>query len=517
MAGLFSDLTNGIRKPDVVMNMGPLPSESGLPAGFNATTDARINYGSTLLGDISPYEYGAPGRIADQMSYVNIPHRIQKIVPELRLPEARDGNQTFLLSHAVDDGDVTFSLRVRRNAGTIDKLNTFERMELSHAVDPFVNLATVNYLLAGLQRNWNKPDSIKWQQFIVDTDFMPSLTQARSGFTIRHALRFIQEIARPFGVAHGSERQGGQHEGSGSAVTFPVNFITTLVVGGKVDNLVNMWREHDISAGDDLILHLAWLPICKQDNTMDYVLNHWRKGMIRQRFEHEEGGVNFGWQLVPSIFNMHSPGVIREGYDWRQHGYWHVARTQIMKAREVTQILKQQTRVQGCYFDDGRFLRGSLLDVNFEPMFYRNGFVPRPMRQPGGGGGGVGAAGAGVPQPIAAGGAGGAGGGGGGGGGAGGPHPPPPHGGPPRAVVLPGVHAPLGPIFGLAMHNGGGGNRDNGDDQAAPHAGVAMPPPRPRQRARRPALVADNAPPGGVAHPLAALAALAPPAPPADV
>jgi hypothetical protein len=497
MAGIFSDLTNGIRKPDVVMNMGPLPSEGGLPNGFNATTDARINYGSALLGDLNPYEYGEPGRIADQMSYVNVPHRIQKIVPELRLPEARDGNQTFLLSHAVDDGDVAFSLRVRRNAGTIDRLNTFERMELSHVVDPFVNLATVNYLLAGLQRNWAKPEAIKWQQFIVDTDFMPSLTQARSGFTVRHALRFIQEIARPFGVTHGSEKQGGQHEGSSSAVTFPVNFITTLVVGGKVDNLVNMWRESDISAGDDLIFHLAWLPICKQDNSMDYVLNHWRKGTIRQRFEYEEGGVNFGWQLVPAIYGTYPPMEVREGYDWRQHGYWHVARTQIMKAREITQILQQQTKVQGCYFDDSRFLRGSLLDVTFEPVFNRMGFVPRPPRAllPAGQGvAGVNAA----PVVVVV-----AGGGGGGGGAAG--APPRGGGGGGGNAVLPGVHAPLGPAFGAGMHP----HEDDGDHHHHPHldpaataAAVAnaalMPPPRPRPRVRRPPLVAASAPPADV-------------------
>jgi len=40
------------------MNQGPLPS-GFLPANF--TTDAQINYGSTLLGDVKPYAYGEPG------------------------------------------------------------------------------------------------------------------------------------------------------------------------------------------------------------------------------------------------------------------------------------------------------------------------------------------------------------------------------------------------------------------------------------------------------------------------
>ena len=58
MSGLFSDLYGNIRTPEVVMNQGPLPS-GFLPANF--TTDAQINYGSTLLGDVKPYAYGEPG------------------------------------------------------------------------------------------------------------------------------------------------------------------------------------------------------------------------------------------------------------------------------------------------------------------------------------------------------------------------------------------------------------------------------------------------------------------------
>ena len=363
MAGLFSDLA-GIRKPDVVMNMGPLPTGQ-LPSGFDGTTDARINYGSTLLGDLNPYEFGEPNRLANQVSYMNIPHKVQKIIPMLRLPEARDGSQAFRLSHGVDDGDVVFSLRVKRNAGTIDEMHTFERLELSHVVDPMINLATANYLLAGIQRNWNRPQELKWQQFIVDTDFMPSITQARTGFTVAKALQFIQEVARPFGVAHGSEHQGGQHEGGDGAITFPVNFITTLSVGGKVENLVNLWRDTDISSGDDLILRLSWQPIAKPDNSLEYVLNHWRKSTIRQRFEYEEGGVNHGWQLVPDVLNHYPPQDQKEGYDWRQHGYWHVARTQVMRSKETG------NKGQPCHCDDSRLLRGSLLDVNFEPTFYR--------------------------------------------------------------------------------------------------------------------------------------------------
>lgn len=371
MSGLFSDLYNGIRTPDVVMNQGPTPSETSLPAGFNATTDAQINYGSTLLGDVKPYSYGEPSRLADQTAYMAVPHRIQKIVPELRLPEARNTDNTFLLSHGVDDGDVAFALRVNRSASTIDRMHTFERMDMSHAVDPFVNLPTVNYLLAGIQRYWNQPERIKWQQFMVDTDFTRSATSAKTEFSIRDALRFITDVARPFGIAHGSEKQGGTHEGSLGPVTFPVNFITTLAVSGRTENLVNMWRDENMSAGDDLVLHLQWLPYSTADGQLEYVLNHWRKGMIRQRFDWDPKGRNSGWQLVPAVYSVHPPASTHEGYDWREHGYWHIARTQVMRAAEITQKLEQQTKVQKCYHDDSRFMRGALLEITFEPAFMR--------------------------------------------------------------------------------------------------------------------------------------------------
>ena len=68
------------------MNTGPLPPANGLPAPLHDTADARINYNSTLLGNLDPYAYGEPGYLSSQVSYVNQPHRIQKIIPPLRLP-----------------------------------------------------------------------------------------------------------------------------------------------------------------------------------------------------------------------------------------------------------------------------------------------------------------------------------------------------------------------------------------------------------------------------------------------
>ena len=85
MSDFFAGV-HGAKFPEVVMNSGPLPPSDGLPAPLHDTADARINYNSTLLGNLDPYAYGEPGYLSSQVSYVNQPHRIQKIIPPLRLP-----------------------------------------------------------------------------------------------------------------------------------------------------------------------------------------------------------------------------------------------------------------------------------------------------------------------------------------------------------------------------------------------------------------------------------------------
>jgi hypothetical protein len=62
---------------------------TNLPAPLHQTADARINYNSSLLGDLTPYAYGKPGYLSSQSAYLNIPHKVQKIVPVVYLPAVR--------------------------------------------------------------------------------------------------------------------------------------------------------------------------------------------------------------------------------------------------------------------------------------------------------------------------------------------------------------------------------------------------------------------------------------------
>jgi hypothetical protein len=151
-ASFFGGVHAGVRMPETVMNSGPLPplEMGGMPHGLGGVPDARINYGSSLLGDIAPYAYGEASRLSTQSSYINIPNRIQKVIPLVWLPDTSFEQSRFLLTHAVDDGDVAFAFR-DVHMKCVDDAKALERSYTHRNYHPFINLATVNYLLAGLQ------------------------------------------------------------------------------------------------------------------------------------------------------------------------------------------------------------------------------------------------------------------------------------------------------------------------------------------------------------------------------
>lgn len=50
--------------------------------------------------------------------------------------------------------------------------------------------------------------------------------------------------------------QGGQSQGTQRFDQYPVDHVTSLLLDGKCQNLVNMWRKERIDAGDCMILVL---------------------------------------------------------------------------------------------------------------------------------------------------------------------------------------------------------------------------------------------------------------------
>lgn len=368
MSDFFGALNSGnIRQPDSQWNVGPLPSVSGGPSGSSGDPDGVINGSGDLLSNIVPYAYATSARTGSDRNYQQIPHRIQKIVPQLFLPPAdMHEPNLFPLSHAVDQGDIAFII----NTSRIQNITFSNTQQLDAAVanvrlpsrDALINLCCVNYLLAGLQRlKFDTPLSQQatnaWFRFAKDMNYNDPRFDEKTNI-----LRFFQTAFIPFGICAGSEKQGGLHETGLAPVQAAVNHVTTLCIDGQNRDLVNLWRNVNINAGDQLIFRLEYLP------TRSFTLNHYYKGTVHQNFNTEE----YCWQVVPDVFRMAYDNTKFEGqarnklpfpYDYRLDGYWRIG--QSFQHRNI-----EDGNVQN-YSNDMAFLRGQLLQITFAPVWVR--------------------------------------------------------------------------------------------------------------------------------------------------
>lgn len=421
MGDFFGGLRSGIQFPQVVMNQGPLPGSGGLPAPLHETADARINYGSSLLGDLTPYAYGEPGYLSSQNAYLNIPHKIQKIVPVVYLPEAKPGAKDFFdLSHPIDDGDLAFVLRLDRNSlfCTGLKNGDMRRAGLGTAVDPLINLCTLNYILSGLQLGINgssEPGNL-WTELFHNLDkqrFGKSVGVGTRNYEenpigLDDVMHVVRNCIRPFGITRGSEKQGGQDEATISPATWPVSFVVSLTIDGKESNVLNIWHYHELHAGNDLILRLKLMPL------RQYTLNHYYKGVKRQNWDMP---AKYVWQLVPDIFHLERPtkddveefdrimptfadftdledggvykpmlrvqqtyndsrnhvtkrhDMINSQFAWQELGFWHIGRSQIMTGKYGME--------EYWHNDLANCLKTNHLDITLQPMFQQ---LPRVTR-----------------------------------------------------------------------------------------------------------------------------------------
>ena len=410
MSDFFGGLRSGVQFPQVVMNQGPLPGAGGLPQPLHDTPDARINYGSSLLGDLTPYAYGEPGYLSSQNAYLNIPHKIQKIVPVVYLPEARNpARDTVDVSHPIDDADLAFVLRLDRNSMfcTGMKNAAMRRAGLGTAIDPLINLCTLNYILSGMQLGVNNEPNNLWVELLSNLDRKRFAGMTGTGrdyegadpINVGDIVHVIRNCIRPFGITRGSEKQGGQDEATLGAATWPVSFIVSLTIDGKESNVLNIWHNHELHAGNDLVLRLKPMPV------RPYTLNHYYKSVKRQAWEtrvvnDKTGG--FVWQLVPDLFDLGLPGKEEtaqwtqafEGWNrretgltsmhvdfpdthhdgryqpnvplekfplWQELGFWHIGRAQVQTGKYGNE--------EYWHNDLANNLRTNHLDITFQPMF----------------------------------------------------------------------------------------------------------------------------------------------------
>jgi len=407
-------------RPDVVINGhggNLLPNNS---SGLRFS-DARINQQQNLLQGVKPYSYGA-GSVSDDIAQQVTPHKIQKIIPKLSFPstDSNTSNTNLVLCHSVDDGDLAFAVRIVHNQ-TIHMSNYtfYKKNNITRAVDTIVNIATVNYLLRGLQTDIPSQRQM-WEQFLSSTGW-PSdketmkLKDFRKGMhQHRNISMFIQDCIRPIGIVIGSDHQGGQHQGDPGACDFPVDFVATLLVDGLCDNLMNIWRECDINAGDDLLLvlvgnHLkdadkdafvmenavghteygeisvshkqmqAAGPLNNQvnatyginpnkyrglkdgDKNQEYVLNHWKK---EQRIVSFPKADNMVFELVPTTSTEIDDREFLED-SRKNRGLWHIGRSQVLiRGRPVG-----SSSIHGHRNDNANLQAGALIQATIAPVW----------------------------------------------------------------------------------------------------------------------------------------------------
>jgi len=392
MSSFFGDLTGGgISMPNTVFDqssMLPPLNTAGYGAGYDGTPDARINAGSSLFSDMQPYAYGEGDRLTTQTAYLANPHNIQKIVPQLILPDGLRSHSpcNFSMPHAVSDGDVAFSIRfkgtdVRKNL--MKGSNDFFRKGAGKAVDYICNIATINYIMRGiftLEEHLNPAWShfacamgfeneytniqtmisgVKTEQETHGAEQTVEFAQLRDTCNKRlqyYAEQLVRDHFRPLGVVIGSDKQGGQHEGGNKSVTFPVAYIVTISIDGKNENLCNFWRHVDISSGSDLGFYVR-----NKKNCNTYTLNH-HKQTTRKIFGavHGESVLSYP-QLCPDTVDHSTkePQTIE--------GHWHFCMPQMMHHK----ITDTQT-----YNDISTFHTGALLQSTISVAWIRKNKKP---------------------------------------------------------------------------------------------------------------------------------------------
>ena len=296
VTALLSQTMSSMVPPNALINeMGPLPSiPSWAPEAMTSAdgTINKIDHSKLTQGILADfiYSYGPnPDRITTQTQN-NIPNKVQRIIPKLFIPAAQSDGSAFqvsstlvpfplpsylthvqdpILEHATNDGDLVFSLKMNYEMSDHSSRYVIYPLGYSERAVKLVNLATVNYLLWGLQVGSLMPGNpmwLKYFQYFCKTDhadLMHLLSQKKEDNHYRiHEMiwNFLQTYVAPFGVQHGFDTQGGQHEGSStSIVTNAVDYVSSFAVEGKLLHVNNLWKACDVYEGDDVVLALRYM------------------------------------------------------------------------------------------------------------------------------------------------------------------------------------------------------------------------------------------------------------------
>ena len=191
------------------------------------------------------------------------PHRVQLAIPVLCIPTPRaDGGTHYdpKLEQALWDGDVEFTVQKPCEMLQTTAQYCIVPYGMGGMCAPLINLVTVNYLLWGLQIGAHAPGGQRWKQFFLQLCEGNDFAATGGEFTEELTFNFLQTYIRPFGVMHGSEKQGGQHEGKSTPVTNPVDYVSSFAVAGKLLKVNNLWRNFNVQGDSHLVLELTRTP-----------------------------------------------------------------------------------------------------------------------------------------------------------------------------------------------------------------------------------------------------------------
>jgi hypothetical protein len=159
----------------------------------------------------------------------------------------------------------------------------------------------------------------------------------------------IRDHFRPLGVVIGSEKQGGQHQGSNTAVTWPVAFIVTISIDGRNENLCNYWRTIDISSGSELGFNI------QMKNCSTYSLNY-SKQLVTKSFG--VSGHDSSRGMYPQICPCKNHDVVEDPANTRMPklGYWHICMSQMMHQK----VAKLDSSNNAASFHSGAVLQSTI-------------------------------------------------------------------------------------------------------------------------------------------------------------
>ena len=110
-----------------------------------------------------------------------------------------------------------------------------------------------------LQVGAQMPNGSQWAKFYKNLCKL-ELVPFRGKYSMEQVFNFIRSYIFPYGVMHGPDTSGGLHEGNSEPFIVTTDYMAAFAIEGKLLNVMNLWRAHDVAEDDDLVLEMRYMP-----------------------------------------------------------------------------------------------------------------------------------------------------------------------------------------------------------------------------------------------------------------